>query len=404
MIRKFIQRPQQVLLRKALFQVHLWVGLFLALYVVLIGLSGSILVFREELQELTGSTPRFPGVELAAPQIDISGVMQNIAKEFPGARQTFLYTPREEVPVYQGFILEGRKSSSVYVHPVTGKVLARVFYQENLLSWIGQLHYFLLLGRSPGLWLNGVGSALLLALCISGLVIWWPGIRAWRRGFVVDFSKSWKRINFDSHNVIGFWTLSLVSFWAISGVYFAWPREFTAFVNRLSPVSALPPGRITVPGTKGSPAPMSKIAAAAAQVLPGRYIKAVRLPATPKSPVMLYMTRDLHGTFSDADHLYFNPANAELVAKSIRGGPDGRWTAGDWIIWSMRPLHFGTEWGMAVKVIWFVLGLALPLLVITGVLMYWNRYLGKKWNQLRRRSEPSSSPTEKLAEMQTLHH
>ena len=220
--RKFIHRPQQVFLRKALFQVHLWVGLFLALYVALIGLSGSILVFREELQQLTGATPQFPGIGLSPPAVNMAAASQKIGREFPKARQTFLYAPRQEVPVYQGFILENKQSSSVYVHPQTGQILQRVPYRENLLSWIGQLHYFLLLGRSPGLWLNGIGAALLLVLCVSGLFIWWPGLRSWRRGFSVDFRMSWKRINFDSHNVVGFWTLSIVSFWAISGVYFAW--------------------------------------------------------------------------------------------------------------------------------------------------------------------------------------
>ena len=50
-------------------------------------------------------------------------------------------------------------------------------------------------------------------------------------------------------------------------------------------------------------------------------------------------------------------------------------SAGDWIMWSMHPLHFGTVWGMGCKVIWFLLGISLAILSATGVLMYWNRYL-----------------------------
>lgn len=50
-------------------------------------------------------------------------------------------------------------------------------------------------------------------------------------------------------------------------------------------------------------------------------------------------------------------------------------TLGDWILWSMHPLHFGTVWGWPVKCLWCLFGLSLAALSVTGVLMYWNRYL-----------------------------
>lgn len=47
----------------------------------------------------------------------------------------------------------------------------------------------------------------------------------------------------------------------------------------------------------------------------------------------------------------------------------------------MGPIHFGVYWGMTVKIIWAVLGFALSLLAVTGILMYWNRSLGKQWRK-----------------------
>jgi uncharacterized iron-regulated membrane protein len=52
------------------------------------------------------------------------------------------------------------------------------------------------------------------------------------------------------------------------------------------------------------------------------------------------------------------------------------------------PLHFGTFGGhglagLVVKAIWVVLGLTPPLLTVTGFLMYWNRFLSKKWAKLK---------------------
>lgn len=50
---------------------------------------------------------------------------------------------------------------------------------------------------------------------------------------------------------------------------------------------------------------------------------------------------------------------------------------GDWFIWLQIPLHFGTYWGLGVKILWSAFSLAIPVLCITGALMYWNRVLRK---------------------------
>src|SRR5688500_20272055 len=47
--RQWLRQPQRVWLRRAAFQIHLWVGLFIGLYVVVLSLTGSLLVYRNEL-------------------------------------------------------------------------------------------------------------------------------------------------------------------------------------------------------------------------------------------------------------------------------------------------------------------------------------------------------------------
>src|SRR5450631_4194359 len=55
-LEEWVRRPQSVWLRKALFQVHLWTGIGVGLYILLISLTGSVLVYRNEL--FTAATPR----------------------------------------------------------------------------------------------------------------------------------------------------------------------------------------------------------------------------------------------------------------------------------------------------------------------------------------------------------
>jgi uncharacterized iron-regulated membrane protein len=78
----WLRSPQRVWLRRALFQVHLWVGNALAIYAVVIGLSGSALVFRDEIERAM-----WPAVFHVAPierSITIQSAVDQLQSERPG--------------------------------------------------------------------------------------------------------------------------------------------------------------------------------------------------------------------------------------------------------------------------------------------------------------------------------
>ena len=49
-MKAFLYRPQNVFLRKAIFQVHLWTGVLAGLYVFVVCITGAALVFRIDMQ------------------------------------------------------------------------------------------------------------------------------------------------------------------------------------------------------------------------------------------------------------------------------------------------------------------------------------------------------------------
>ena len=55
----WVRQPQTVWLRKALFQIHLWSGIGIGLYLVVISVTGSVLVFRSELRQTFQPQPRY---------------------------------------------------------------------------------------------------------------------------------------------------------------------------------------------------------------------------------------------------------------------------------------------------------------------------------------------------------
>ena len=52
-----MQAPQGVRLRRAIFQVHLWTGIGLGAYVFVICVTGSVLVYRNELYRVFSPQP-----------------------------------------------------------------------------------------------------------------------------------------------------------------------------------------------------------------------------------------------------------------------------------------------------------------------------------------------------------
>ncbi len=373
----YVRRPQQLALRRLNFQVHLWAGIALTLYVIVIGVTGSILVFRPELERLFGLKP-WQDTRANGSLADLAAVVENLHAAYPGSHVVSVETPGETEATFVA-VVEGRRRVRVACEPGTGKVLGEFPRRTDWLAVILDLHETLLLGPTGRVW-NGVGGGLLLLINATGMVIWWPGIRHWKRALKVDFERNWRRINFDLHVAVGFWTVLIVSFWAVSGIYFAWPRQVFLFVNSFSRViTARPPAVSVVPELTAPEQDLHALVQRAYAIDPGTTLGGVAFPYGRRAPLGILMRRGNSVGREYVDTVYFNPYTGEYIS-TWRYGVNQ--SVGDWIIWSQVPVHFGTYWGVGVKVVWAAAGLAIPLLAVTGLLMYWNRWLRRKWKRL----------------------
>ena len=175
---------------------------------------------------------------------------------------------------------------------------------------------------------NAIGGFLTAALCLTGLVIWWPGIANWRRGLTIRAGVGWKRLTFDLHSAVGFWTFAIMFMWGVTGGYFVFPEPFRAAVNYFTPIAAP-----RAPQAAGSvaPAPLGPL---------------TRLPRRPVT----------------------------LGGKILRG---------------FSYAHYGNFGGWPVKVLWVLLGFVPVVLFGTALLMWWNRVLSPLARRLRETREAS---------------
>lgn len=372
----FLRRPHSVFLRKAAFQIHLWVGVILALYFIVIGISGSILVFRHEIGEWMSEPPPPIQVSEIGEMISPQVALNLLQKHYEGKPIFNLGMPRETYPAYTAGVLN-HQFITVSLNPYTGEIIREQTFKDTWLNFTARLHLNLTFGRT-GAVANGWGGAFLLLISVTGMVIWWQGIRNWARGLQVDFKKNWKRINFDLHSAAGFWIMGWILIWGGTTIYLVWPTESKRIIERFSPLSKT--AEIVVPPREASSErPLNNLIAGVQLLYPKGKLTRIIFPRSEKQAMVIEMARTEIGDYANMDFVHIDPSTGKHIGTSH--GAEKPKTAGDWFVWLMAPIHFGDRWGLTVKIIWAIAGISLPLLSITGLLMYWNRYLSKKWKQ-----------------------
>ena len=229
---RFIKQPQTVWTRRALFQIHLWTGIGVGLYMLMISVTGSAIVFRREITRLAWSAPvvTVTGTMMTAAQI--SAAAKKAYPRLDITKVTFDKNPARAAVVTMA---RGQRIRERAFDPYTGKDLSDVGTDEpKLLIFMVKLHDDLLADRTGRL-VNGAGALLLLVLCLTGAVIWWPGLRRWWRALLVWRGVGWKRFNFDLHSALGFWLFLFLLMWGVSGIYLSYAEPFTWIVDKLQP-------------------------------------------------------------------------------------------------------------------------------------------------------------------------
>jgi uncharacterized iron-regulated membrane protein len=231
---KWWKRPQNVWLRKALFQVHLWTGIGLGLYILLMSVTGSALIFRRELTRSLAREPRVavgPGPRMS--EDEVRQAAQRDYPEFQVAEVWFRKNPDQAAEVRLS-----RRGSELrrLFNPYTGADLGNSIRRPfRFVLWLVDLHDNLLLARQGRL-LNAAGGIFTLLMALTGAVIWWPGVDNWRRSLSFRWKTNPKGFNWTLHSALGFWSFAFFLMWAISGVYLSTPRPFNDAVDFLEPL------------------------------------------------------------------------------------------------------------------------------------------------------------------------
>jgi uncharacterized iron-regulated membrane protein len=231
----WVRQPQKLWLRRVLFQVHLWSGIAVGLYILMISVTGSVVVYSNEIYRAATLKPIiFKG---SGPRLTDRQLAEAARRLYPGYRVLRIgrgRNPDQAVDVWLG---RGSETSKRLFDPRSGADLGdSVPPGIWLISRLLDLHDNLL-GGPTGRKVNGIGAFAVIVVAVTGLVIWWPGIKTWRRSLTLHRRIGWKRWIWHLHSMIGFWSFAFLLIFGVSGIYLAMPQPFEDLVDRLEPLT-----------------------------------------------------------------------------------------------------------------------------------------------------------------------
>lgn len=368
-------------LRNTVFILHRYLGLVLGLVLIIVGLTGSLLVFQHEISDFI----LHQQIEKITPQgrsLPIATILERVQTHYAQqpditARRVYLPATSDE-PINIYLKSKTDEWAIVYVNPYTGAVLGdslsgQDIWQQFLMK-VYELHYALLAGDF-GIKLVGVVGLLTCILIITGIFLW-SGWRKLIAGFKIKWNAHPKRVSFDIHKVAGIVTAIFLFLTFFTG--FCWNLgEIARPIIYAVTFSSMPADDAkSSPVANKSPLPFSdRFLEVADAALPEFRTIYVALPADSDEPNGAFIIRKSSSPHSNIwdSSVFIDAYNGKILRV------DNGLTAslGTKLENAFGSLHYGTFWGLPSRILYVFVGLAPLILFITGFTMYRYRYRAK---------------------------
>jgi uncharacterized iron-regulated membrane protein len=217
-----MRQPQLLRWRRLVVQFHLWIGLALGVYLVVLSVSGSLSVLRPDVHRWF--IPR--SVPMEGTRLTGDALQDAVRSSYPLYEVTDVFERRRpDTPVMVTLQLDGATVERLF-DPYAARDLGLAYPPiTEAIEWVVDLHDNLLTGTT-GRAVNGVGALLFLVLTITGAIVWWPGVGRVGHSMIPGMPAKSARFARRLHNALGIWTLTLIFIWAITAVYFSFPDPF----------------------------------------------------------------------------------------------------------------------------------------------------------------------------------
>jgi uncharacterized iron-regulated membrane protein len=365
-----------LLIRRYLLKVHLYLGLILGGAFALLGLTGSFLVFYPEIDR--GLNPELVNPSAMHSPPSVQAWFDHLHAQFPERKGAWrIEIPRSSDQVVFARYLKPEETDPdifkpmvVALDPNSGAVLNARMWGDYLVTWVYDLHYALLMGKSGTVLVSLLGMALLVSVLL-GVYLWLPrGKQRFVKAIPKVRSGSKKAI-YDIHSYTGAYGAVLLLLMIVTGVGLATPQWVEPLVNLFSVrmdkqtvYSSVP-----MPGTKRITADQAVSVGLA--VFPTAKLRWIEAPIKVEDVYVLRLQQPAEPsqrfpkTFVWIDQ-FSGQVLASRDALKVNSGD----AFFDWL----HPLHNGEALGLTGRILAFVSGLLPLALFLTG----WIRFRQKR--------------------------
>ena len=200
--------------------LHRWLGIISGLVVFVVSVTGCVFCFQDEIQDAVHSWRKV--VVENKPYIAPSVLKNKALAVYPKASADYIYYFGTDRPAAVLASVHQKGFTYIYMNPYSGRILHIEGLKDNFFTVIQYIHLYLLLPANIGQLVVGISVLIFVVLMITGIILWWPKRKVDRkRSFTIKWKGRWKRVNYDLHNVFGFYSVSIALILATTGLAMA---------------------------------------------------------------------------------------------------------------------------------------------------------------------------------------
>jgi uncharacterized iron-regulated membrane protein len=357
-------------LTKKVFQLHSWFGVVAGAFMILIGITGSMLVFTDEINDTLYES--YATVSPDGSRHTYDELIAALRKEFPEGSVLRLTATENETHAYTAIVALGNERFYVYQNPYTGVVTGKTEVHSRFTNWLIRLH-FTLLARPWGDAVVAVVGLLFVLLSLTGLWIQRKSLFSVYR-HAIRWTSGVKVASHDLHLLFGSASVVFCFVLAVSGFYMMlytldgewWTKQFAAANERNAQSSKPSEKKIAVPSRLSA----DSLVMVSQQLLSDFTPRSVVLPQQPKQPYRVLGYTESANPFyhEQSSYVNFDSSGTAIKVFDMREAPLTEKAST-----ILTALHFGQFGGVFIKIIYALGGFTPALLSITGFVLWWKR-------------------------------
>ncbi|SFC23434.1 Uncharacterized iron-regulated membrane protein [Flagellimonas taeanensis] len=347
--------------KKVFFNIHSWIGIRLSILFFIVCFSGTLATLSHEMDWLFNPNIR------AVPQEHLASrntMVSNFRALYPKSKIT--YWVRHDEPYLCDIIYreENGKRSYVFANPYTGKIQG----ESNLTiqRYFRDLHYFLFIPFYQIGYLIVLTFAFLLLISLVTALFFYK--KWWRKLFELQTGKGSLVFFRSLHRLVGLWSVPFTLLFSVTGIWYFLERTNVADIrttaNPLIPKVVPPEGNDNATKLDLSQTVDYDMAIALAKrEIPQLSVGSITPPRKPNESIYLTGHSDVPLVRQRANRVYVNPYTYQVIGVQ-RAEHEGTVM---WLNDIADPLHFGYWGGLATKILWFLMGMGICSLILTGI-------------------------------------